>query len=215
LIAGSDGFDVKDVRASGANAVSIKLTSDDNLVRCNSVSGSPLGVRIEGKGNDVRDGTVSGITGKGVEIGPTGSNNQFRKATVRQNSGAGIVVEGTGNTLGGNRVNGNIANDTHIKAAAAGTNLKGNQSGSCEIGGAEQRVDTNAFDLGGNRADGVSIPSAQKRPTFVAAGSANSSSVERQEAAGVVDSADLRRWSARRHRQPAGGQRRRCEGFPA
>jgi len=135
LIAGSDGFDVKDVRASGANAVSIKLTSDDNLVRCNSVSGSPLGVRIEGKGNDVRDGTVSGITGKGVEIGPTGSNNQFRKATVRQNSGAGIVVEGTGNTLGGNRVNGNIANDTHIKAAAAGTNLKSNQSGNSENGG--------------------------------------------------------------------------------
>lgn len=137
MIAGSDGFDVKDVRASGANAVSIKLTSDDNLVRCNSVSGSPLGVRIEGKGNDVRDGTVSGITGKGVEIGPTGSNNQFRKATVRQNSGAGIVVEGTGNTLGGNRVNGNIANDTHIKAAAAGTNLKSNQSGNSENGGAE------------------------------------------------------------------------------
>ena len=169
LIAGGGGHDVRGVRSTGASQIGIDITSGNNLVSFNAVSGSPRGVRIEGQSNDVRGGTVSGITGNGVEI--TGNNNSFRTATVRQNSGAGIVVSGTGNTLDANRVNGNTGIGIHINATATGTNLKSNLSGSPENGGAEYQLDTNATDLGNNRADGILIPSAAKCPTFAAAGS--------------------------------------------
>jgi len=168
LIAGGGGHDVRGVRSTGASQIGIDITSGNNLVSFNAVSGSPRGVRIEGQSNDVRGGTVSGITGNGVEI--TGNNNSFRTATVRQNSGAGIVVSGTGNTLDANRVNGNTGIGIHINATATGTNLKSNLSGSPENGGAEYQLDTNATDLGNNRADGIWIPSAAKCPTFAAAG---------------------------------------------
>jgi parallel beta-helix repeat protein len=167
-----DGHDIKGVRATGASQVGIKITGDNNSVSFNSVSGSPLGVKIEGTGNDVRGGTVSGNS-TGVEFSATASNNRFRGAKVRNNTGPGIVVEGPGNTLDGNRVNGNTGDGIHVTATAAGTKLKSNQSGNPENGGAEYRLDVNAVNQGGNRADNIPIPklsAPQKCAFFAAAG---------------------------------------------
>jgi parallel beta-helix repeat protein len=169
---GTDGHGLKSVRATGASEVGIKITGDNNNVSFNSVSGSPLGVKIEGTGNDVRGGTVS-ENGTGVEFSATASNNRFRGAKVRNNSGPGIVVEGPGNTLDGNRVNGNTGDGIHVTATAAGTKLKSNQSGNPENGGAEYRLDVNAVNQGGNRADNIPIPklsAPQKCAFFPAAG---------------------------------------------
>jgi parallel beta-helix repeat protein len=136
------------------------------------VRGSPLGVKVEGTGNDVRGGTVSGNS-TGVEFSATASNNRFRGAKVRNNTGPGIVVRGPGNTLDGNRVNGNTGDGIHVTAPAAGTKLKSNQSGNPENGGAEYRLNVNAVNQGGNRADNIPIPklsAPQKCAFFAAAG---------------------------------------------
>lgn len=167
-----DGHDIKGVRATGASQVGIKIAGDHNSVSFNSVRGSPLGVKVEGTGNDVRGGTVSGNS-TGVEFSATASNNRFRGAKVRNNTGPGIVVRGPGNTLDGNRVNGNTGDGIHVTAPAAGTKLKSNQSGNPENGGAEYRLNVNAVNQGGNRADNIPIPklsAPQKCAFFAAAG---------------------------------------------
>jgi hypothetical protein len=161
----SDGHDIRGVRTSGASQIGIKVTGDNNSVSFNSVSDSPVGVRIEGSSNDVRGGTVSGNTA-GVQLGVSAVNNGFRAATVRDNAGIGIAVQGPGNTLDGNRVYGNTGHGIQVTGTATSTKLKSNQSGNPENGGAEYQLDTNAVNLGGNRADGVSIPAPLKCPLF-------------------------------------------------
>jgi hypothetical protein len=128
LIQGDDN-DVKSVRSTGASQYGIAITGNDNRASFNSVTGSPVGVRIEGAGNDVRGGTVSGNYGNGVEIGTTGSLNTFQTANVTGNGGNGILVEGSSNTVSSNgRVDSNKLNG--ILVTGANNTIKNNAAGS-------------------------------------------------------------------------------------
>jgi hypothetical protein len=128
LIQGDDN-DVKSVRSAGASQYGIAITGNDNRASFNSVTGSPVGVRIEGAGNDVRGGTVSGNYGNGVEIGTTGSLNTFQTANVTGNGGNGILVEGSSNTVSSNgRVDSNKLNG--ILVTGANNTIKNNAAGS-------------------------------------------------------------------------------------
>jgi hypothetical protein len=128
LIQGDDN-DVKSVRSTGASQYGMVITGNDNRVSFNSVTGSPVGVRIEGIGNDVRGGTVSGNYGNGVEIANTGSLNAFQTANVTGNGGNGILVEGSNNTVSSNgRVDSNKLNG--ILVSGANNTIKNNAAGS-------------------------------------------------------------------------------------
>ena len=108
---GTDGHDLKGVRATGASQVGILVVGHDNRVSYNAVRASAVGIRVEGSGNDLRGGTVEQNQGDGVQLGPTATANVFRTATVQTNGGQGILVAGSGNTIRNNsRVNGNALN---------------------------------------------------------------------------------------------------------
>ncbi|MGE5827383.1 MAG: right-handed parallel beta-helix repeat-containing protein [Micromonosporaceae bacterium] len=176
LVSGSN-HEIRGVRALNSSAAGIKITGDNNEVSFNSVTckpgGATVGVLIEGDDNDVRGGTVSACT-IGAQLAKTATatatGNSFRGATVRNNTGVGIRVQGPGNTLDGNRVYSNSSDGILVESTATGTNLKSNQSGNPENTGDEYDLEVDAIDLGGNRADGVGIPSAAKCSLFPAAG---------------------------------------------
>ena len=158
----TDGHELKSVRSTDASLAGIKIVvgADNNEVSFNSVSGSQVGVLIEGSFNTVKGGTASG-NGTGVQLSSTANNNTFKTATVRDNTGAGggILVQGDSNTLSDNKVDGNTGNGFTIATGATGNKLKNNQSGGdAENGGAEYRLDAAAIDEGGNKADGLKIP---------------------------------------------------------
>jgi Right handed beta helix region len=108
---GTDGHDLKGVRATGASQVGILVVGSHNSVSYNAVRSSAVGIRVEGTHNDLRGGTVECNGGDGVQLGPTATANTFRTATVQTNGGQGILVAGTSNTIRDNsRVNGNTLN---------------------------------------------------------------------------------------------------------
>ena len=87
---GTDGHDLKGVRATGASQVGILVVGHDNSVSYNAVRQSAVGIRVEGSGNDLRGGTVRKQNrGDGVQLGPTATANTFRTATVQTNGGQG------------------------------------------------------------------------------------------------------------------------------
>jgi parallel beta-helix repeat protein len=129
LVTGS--HEVKSVRSTGASQYGILIgqNSNGNSVSFNSVSGSPVGVRIEGDGNDVRGGTVSGNSGDGVQLSSTASGNSFSGATVRDNGGNGILVEGSSNPgVKSNKADNNGLNG--ILVTGNGNTIKSNSAGS-------------------------------------------------------------------------------------
>ncbi len=147
----SSGHELRGLRASGASQYGAWIKGNDNSVAFNTVSGSPVGIRIEGINNDVRGGTISGNSGDGVQVAG-GPGNKMRGANVQQNSGNGIVVEGSGNTVRDNgRVNNNIKNgilvtgngNTILNNATGSDKGKGNIENGIKVTGTGNTLDSN------------------------------------------------------------------------
>ena len=107
---GTDGHDLKGVRATGASQVGILVVGHDNQRQLQLGAPERGGHPGRGHPNDLRGGTVEHNLGDGVQVGPTATANTFRTATVQTNGGQGIVVAGSGNTVRDNRVRGNTLN---------------------------------------------------------------------------------------------------------
>jgi len=167
----TNGHDLKSIRATGASMYGIQIIGNSNSVSTNSVSGSPEGIRVEGDSNTVKSGTISG-NGIGVHFTSTANGNTLSGSTVRNNTGDGIFVEGSGNKLDSDKVYSNGGDGVHTSATATSTTLKSVGSGSSgENGGAEFRLGATAINGGGNKADGVNVPSAAKGCATFNAGS--------------------------------------------
>jgi parallel beta-helix repeat protein len=173
------GHDLKGLRASGASLYGIQVVGPNNKVAWNSVSGNggavnSAGIRVESSGNNLRGGTVSGNTGDGVQI--VGGTNILQGATVQSNTGNGVFISGTGNTIKGNKANKNGGAGFLTTAAATGNKFQSNASnasssgGSKENAGPEYSFGAPETNLGSNKADNVSIPTAAKCPTLFSAG---------------------------------------------
>jgi len=182
-VAGNGGHSLKSVRANGASQYGIRVISSNNDVSWNSVGGNGggiangAGILVEGHTNDLRGGTLTGNIGDGVQI--TGNNNNFQGATIESNTGNGVHVSGTGNTIKGNKANKNAGAGFKTAASATGSKFGSNasnqssQGGFKENGGPEYDFDflsTPVTNLGSNRADNVSIPTATKCLTLFSAG---------------------------------------------
>lgn len=108
---GTDGHDLKSVRATEASQFGILVVGNRSSVSFNAVRSSAVGIGIDGDFNDLRGGTVENNLGDGVQVRLTANYNTFRTATVQTNGGHGILVAGSSNTIRDNgRVNGNILN---------------------------------------------------------------------------------------------------------
>ena len=123
----TDGHDLKSVRASGASQVGILVVGDHNSISYNSVRSSAVGIRVEGRFNDHRGGTVEGNAGAGVQRTTGASGNTCRTANVRLNGGNGIEVEGSSITV---RDNGCVTQNTRNGILVTGdrNTLVGNRS---------------------------------------------------------------------------------------
>jgi len=178
-VAGNGGHSLKSIRATGANQYGVLVLSSGNGISWNSLSRNAVGMRVEvgSNSNDLRGGTVAGNTGDGVQI--AGNNTSFQGATIERNGGNGVYVGGTGNTIKGNKANTNTlagfktaATDTDSKFGGNASN-ESSQSGSKENGGPEYDFDVLSkpvTNLGSNKADNVSIPTATKCLTLFSAG---------------------------------------------
>jgi len=177
-VAGNGGHSLKSVRASLASQYGILVVSNNNGVSWNSLIGNGFGIangagiRVTGGSNDLRGGTISSNTGDGAQL--AGNGNSFQGATVQNNSANGIAASGGTNLIKGNRINSNTADGVNI--SGAGNKLSGNQSNTgsdnsaTDNGGFEYNLISAAVNLGSNKADTLTVPSAGKCPTFPAAG---------------------------------------------
>ena len=172
---GTDGHDLKGVRATGASQVGILVVGHDNHVSYNAVRQSAVGIRVEGSGITVRDNRVRGNTLNGLLV--TGNQNSLRSNLAQGNTQDGLALLGTSNTLQDNKANQNGGDGFDIRGP--GTILRGNASnqgsagGSSENTGAEFNLDAAAINQGGNTADSICVPKTTapvKCPTFPAAG---------------------------------------------
>ena len=172
------GHELKGLRASGASQYGIQVVSSSNKVAWNSVNGNGGDRRQRrdpgrSNGNDLRGGTVSGNTGDGVQI--VGNTNTFQGATVREQYRAnGVFISGTGNTIKGNKANTNTG--AGFLTTAAGNKFQSNASNASSQGGTKENTGPE-YDFGGphenlgsNKADNVTIPTAAKCPTLFSAG---------------------------------------------
>jgi parallel beta-helix repeat protein len=167
----TNGHDLKSIRATGASQYGIQIIGNSNSVSTNSVSGSPEGIRVEGDNNTIKSGTISD-NGIGVHFTSTANGNTLSGSTVRNNTSHGIVVDGSGNKLDSDKVYSNGGDGVRTAATATSTTLKSVGSGSSgENGGAEFRLGATAINGGGNKADGVNVPSAAKGCATFNAGS--------------------------------------------
>jgi len=179
----------KDVRVNVGGTLNLNGAHNIRsvLLKNGASLNGPAVVNLKGNFHTEANANVNGIqlniakvsTAPLVVIGPKNTilnsvlNAPFARIHLHTGAGLGnteVLVESAGNTLDGNRVDNNGGAGIHVAGSAGNTKLKSNQSGDVENGGAEYRLDTNAVNLGGNRADGISIPSAQKCPTFPQAG---------------------------------------------
>jgi hypothetical protein len=171
--------ELKGLRATGSSLYGIQVVGPNNKVAWNSVNGNggaanSAGIRVEGSGNDLRGGTVSGNIGDGVQI--VGSTNTFQGATVESNTGNGVFISGQLNTIKANKANKNTGAGFLTTGAATGNKFQSNASnasssgGAKENGGPEYSFGTSETDLGSNKADNVTIPTAAKCPTLFSAG---------------------------------------------
>ena len=173
------GHELKGLRANGSSLYGIQVVGANNKVAWNSVSGNggaanSAGIRVESNGNDLRGGTVSGNTGDGVQI--AGGTNSFQGATVESNTGNGVSISGTNNTIKSNKANKNGGAGFLTTVTATGNKFQSNasnassQGGSKENAGPEYSFGAPEVNLGSNKADNVTIPTAAKCPTLFSAG---------------------------------------------
>ncbi len=178
-----DDNDVRGGTVSGStgDGVQIAAGATGNEFRTANVQqNGGNGIVVEGSGNTVRDnGRVDNNTLNGILVSGDGNlvkNNKTGSDVGKGNTLDGVLVTGVNNTVQAHKANANGLAGIHVGAAATGTRLKGNHSnqtasgGNKENAGPEYRLDVNAINQGGNRADTVNIPSAGKCPTFPAAG---------------------------------------------
>ena len=155
----TNGHTIKSVRSTGAAQYGILVLGNSNSVSINSVSGSPVGIRITGNTNDLRPGgTLSGNSGNGVEIGSTATGNTVRIGNIQSNGSNGIQVDGSGNTVTSNgRVDNNTlngilvngSNNTITNNAAGSDSGKGNGAAGIKVGGGGNTLDSNKANANG------------------------------------------------------------------
>ena len=154
----TNGHDIRGLRASNATTYGVLVLSNQNGVSWNSVTGCPVGIRVEGDSNTLRGGTVSGNAGDGVQLGATANSNSFRTANVQSNGGNGIVVEGNANTVSDNgRVDDNgingilvLSNSNTIKNNAAGSDDDtGNAAAGISVSGNNNTLEANKTNANG------------------------------------------------------------------
>lgn len=170
-VAGNGGHTLKSVRAGQASQFGILVVSNSNSVNWNSVHDNAVGVGVTGNLNTLSGSRVENNTGDGVQL--SGNTNTLSNPLIQNNGGNGILVTGTSNVLKSNKTNSNTLDGIKTAASATGTKFNSNSSntdGAHENGGAEYNLGVAGINSGGNKADGIGIPSAGKCPTFPAAG---------------------------------------------
>lgn len=123
--------------------------------------------------------TLHILTGGAITTGAgqiAGNSNTFQGARIESNAGNGVYVSGTGNTIKSNKANKNAGAGFKTAATATGTKFGSNASnetapgGSKENGGPEYDFAIPAVNLGSNKADNLSIPTATKCLTLFSLG---------------------------------------------
>jgi hypothetical protein len=161
---GTNGHELRGVRATGASQFGILVVGNNNSVSYNSVDNSAVGIRVEGDFNDLRGGTVAHNTGDGVQLAAAANNNTFRTANVRNNGGNGILVEGLSNTVRDNgRVDNNALNgilvtgssNTILNNATGSDSTKGNGQDGIKVMNDNNLLDSNKVNA--NAGDGFDI----------------------------------------------------------
>jgi parallel beta-helix repeat protein len=155
-VAGNGGHTLKSVRASGASLEGILITSSNNSVSWNDVSGNgngtatAAGIRVEvgATSNALTGGTVGSNKGDGIQL--AGNGNQLSGATIQSNTGNGVFVSGSSNTLTSNsRINLNgkngilVTGSTNILTSNASEASKGNTLNGVQVsaGNGNQLID--------------------------------------------------------------------------
>jgi parallel beta helix pectate lyase-like protein len=174
-----------DVFANTGTGISVAGNSNqllkNNVGDVGDKGNSGDGIDVTGDSNKLSENDVYNSGGDGVTV--TGKSNQLLKNVSgdkgKGNVGDGFRVVGAGNTLQENKASANGGDGFDVSggtSAVPGANsLKSNQSntgssgGSGENTGAEYKllnfVKNNG---GGNKADGTTVPTAAKCPTFPA-----------------------------------------------
>jgi parallel beta-helix repeat protein len=152
----TSGHDIRGIRASGASQIGVLAAGNSNAIAFNSISASPVGLRVQGQSNDVRGGTVSD-NGTGVEITAAAASNVFRTATVRNNV-TGIIVQGTGNIVRDNRVDVNTGTGIAVTGAAntvRDNRVSQNTANGIAVTGASNTILANLVEA--NKGDGIQV----------------------------------------------------------
>lgn len=159
---GTDGHDLKSVRATGTSQFGILVVGNYNSISYNSVRSSAVGIGVDGDFNDLRGGTVEDNTGDGVQVRRSANNNTFRTASVLSNRGNGIFVAGSSNTIRDNgRVNGNTLNG--LRVTGSNNSLRSNRAEENTQDGFNISGNTNTLQdnkANKNRGDGFEISGA-------------------------------------------------------
>jgi hypothetical protein len=182
-VGGNGGHTLKSIRADGAadgtTQFGVQVLSSGNGISWNSLNGNVVGLRVEAgsNANTLSGNSVSSNTGDGVQI--AGNNNSLTGANIESNTGNGVFVSGTGNTIKSNKANKNTLAGFKTAATATGSKFGSNasnetsQGGTKENGGPEYDFAAGSApvtNLGGNKADNVSIPTATKCATLFSLG---------------------------------------------
>jgi hypothetical protein len=159
---GTNGHELRGVRAEGASQQGILVVGNNNSVSYNSLTDNGVGIRVQGGSNDIRGGTVENNMSDGAQL--VGNTNTFRTANVQNNKGNGILVSGTGNTVRDNgRVNDNTLNgilvtgtgNTILNNAAGSDAGKGNGQDGINVTGNNNTLNSNKANA--NTGDGFDI----------------------------------------------------------
>ena len=149
---------IKSVRSTGASQYGVLILGDNNSVGFNSVSGSTVGIRVTGRGNDLPPGgNVTGNSDNGVELGSAASGNTVRLSNVESNGRNGIQIDGSSNavTIDGhvddNGLNGILVNGDNnlIKGNSVGSRGDGNTKAGIKVAGDGNTLDSNSANANG------------------------------------------------------------------
>jgi parallel beta-helix repeat protein len=167
------------VEKNTGDGVQFSATAEANVLQGADIQlNGANGISIEGSGNTILDNPRVDSNGQNGML-VTGSGNLVKGNVIgsdktKGNGGNGVMVTGAGNKLYNNKVSANLGDGFTIVGGTAGNPnaLKGNQSNVGNSGqnkenkGAEYRLANTVTSLDGNKADGTSVPKAEKCPGF-------------------------------------------------
>jgi parallel beta-helix repeat protein len=133
---GGNGYHtLKSIRANGAKYQGVLITSDNNSLSFNDVSGNgsggatDAGIRVTGNKNTLKSGTIGPNNGDGIQL-VGNSNNVSGMNSIAGNTGNGVLVSGSTNTVSGNgRINQNSKNGIQVTGSTNTISSNASESG--------------------------------------------------------------------------------------